>query len=164
MIGVRICGKFADDLAMSAMNAIEDTDGEPGIFGGYFFKRMIMLHGMKKNRRPFITQGERHFIYVLSGSICKENFLWLPFARTVFIDDEFHESNQFALRTDAAYFGFRGFTGYFDTVPMTVNASCNFRRGTESRNENLPLLVRRNPTRYAPQPSITPRSFASERT
>ena len=45
-----------------------------------------------------------------------------------------------------------------------VKDSCNFLSGTESRNENLPLLVRRRPTRYAPLPSMTPRSFASERT
>ena len=68
MIGVRICGEFADDLAMPAMNAIEDTDGEPGIFGGYFFKGMIMSHGMKK---AAIAAAECHTALAHGASVAR---------------------------------------------------------------------------------------------
>ena len=51
MVGVRISSQFADDLAMPAMNAVEDTDSEPRILYRDFFKGMIMLHEMKKPPR-----------------------------------------------------------------------------------------------------------------
>lgn len=75
---MRFCGEFADDLAMSAMHAVKNTDCEPGVFlDGNFFKRIIMLHGMKKAAALCIP-GERPFIYVISELVCEENFLGLP--------------------------------------------------------------------------------------
>jgi hypothetical protein len=34
--------KFTDDLLMPAMNAIKDTNGQPGILQGNFIERAVM--------------------------------------------------------------------------------------------------------------------------
>ena len=51
--------------------------------------------------------------------VCKENFLRLPFTRAIFVDDYFHERDQFALRAYAADFGLFRFADNFDAMTVT---------------------------------------------
>jgi hypothetical protein len=38
------CCNFLEDLLVTAMHAIEDTNGQPGIFQVYFIERVVMSH------------------------------------------------------------------------------------------------------------------------
>jgi hypothetical protein len=54
--GMRPAGQPANDLAVPAMDTVEDADSQPGILHGvkrgamrgYFFEGVIMSHEMKK--------------------------------------------------------------------------------------------------------------------
>jgi hypothetical protein len=43
-----LCDQLADNLAMPAMDAIKDADGEPCVLYRNFFEGMIMSHRIKK--------------------------------------------------------------------------------------------------------------------
>ena len=96
--------KLLNDRLMTAMNAIEYTDGEVGILKVEIFERMIMIHKKKICHRA--TEFSEFFSKVSVNSVAnglvlkilfgsKEDFFRLPFLGAVFVNGQFHEREPF---------------------------------------------------------------------
>jgi hypothetical protein len=45
-------GEPVDDFAVPAMDAVENSDGQPRILDGNFFEGMVMFHGEMRRGKP----------------------------------------------------------------------------------------------------------------
>src|ERR1700690_1714635 len=96
--------EFANDLLMTAMDAIKDANRQPAILQVKFFQRMGVDHCKHKGREEnsLVSSSPLRLLY-LDFILREKYFLRLPFELAGLACDQVHQRNQFALRADAAH-------------------------------------------------------------